>query len=74
MSAYKIFISSPGDVARERHQAEQVIRRVTARVSKPRRGPAVLLGVRTDGEPVVSGSGVRFLMRVYRIFPLVAPA
>jgi WD40 repeat protein len=29
MSAYKIFISSPGDVGRERHLAEQVIRRVT---------------------------------------------
>jgi hypothetical protein len=28
-SAYKIFISSPGDVARERYLAEQVIRRVT---------------------------------------------
>jgi hypothetical protein len=30
MSAYKIFISSPGDVGRERHLAEQVIRRVAA--------------------------------------------
>jgi WD40 repeat protein len=30
MSAYKIFISSPGDVGRERHVAEQVIRRVAA--------------------------------------------
>jgi hypothetical protein len=30
MSAYKIFISSPGDVGRERHPAEQVIRRVAA--------------------------------------------
>jgi len=28
MSAYKIFISSPGDGGRERHLAEQVIRRV----------------------------------------------
>jgi WD40 repeat protein len=28
MSPYKIFISSPGDVGRERHLAEQVIRRV----------------------------------------------
>jgi len=31
MSAYKIFISSPGDVGRERHLAEQVIRRVAAK-------------------------------------------
>jgi WD40 repeat protein len=30
MPAYKIFISSPGDVGRERHLAEQVIRRVAA--------------------------------------------
>jgi hypothetical protein len=30
MAAYKIFISSPGDVGRERHLAEQVIRRVAA--------------------------------------------
>jgi hypothetical protein len=30
MSAYMIFISSPGDVGRERHLAEQVIRRVSA--------------------------------------------
>ena len=30
VSAYKIFISSPGDVGRERHLAEQVIRRVAA--------------------------------------------
>src|SRR6516225_12244978 len=30
MSAYKIFISSPGDVGRERRLAEQVIRRVAA--------------------------------------------
>jgi len=30
MSAYKIFISSPGDVGRERHLAEPVIRRVAA--------------------------------------------
>ncbi len=30
MSAYKMFISSPGDVGRERHLAEQVIRRVAA--------------------------------------------
>src|ERR1700693_102276 len=30
MSVYKIFISSPGDVGRERHLAEQVIRRVAA--------------------------------------------
>ena len=49
MSAYKIFISSPGDVDRERHQAEQVIRRVTAS-SKPRRGPAVPLGLPNRSE------------------------
>jgi WD40 repeat protein len=30
MSVYKIFISSPGDVGRERHLAEQVIHRVAA--------------------------------------------
>jgi hypothetical protein len=30
MAAYKIFISSPGDVGRERHLAEQVIRRIAA--------------------------------------------
>jgi hypothetical protein len=30
MAVYKIFISSPGDVGRERHLAEQVIRRVAA--------------------------------------------
>lgn len=30
MSAYKIFVSSPGDVGRERHLAEQVICRVAA--------------------------------------------
>jgi hypothetical protein len=30
MSAYKIFISSPGDVSRERHLAARVIRRVVA--------------------------------------------
>jgi hypothetical protein len=30
MVAYKIFVSSPGDVGRERHLAEQVIRRVAA--------------------------------------------
>src|SRR6516165_10537232 len=30
MAVYKIFVSSPGDVARERHLAEQVIRRVAA--------------------------------------------
>ena len=30
MTEYKIFISSPGDVGRERHLAEQVIRRVAA--------------------------------------------
>ncbi len=30
MSVYKIFVSSPGDVGRERHLAEQVIRRVAA--------------------------------------------
>jgi hypothetical protein len=34
MSAYKIFISSPGDVGRERRLAEQVIRRVAAGVSE----------------------------------------
>jgi WD40 repeat protein len=32
MTEYKIFISSPGDVGRERHLAEQVIRRVAAQV------------------------------------------
>jgi hypothetical protein len=30
MAAYKIFISSPGDVGRERHLTEQVIRRIAA--------------------------------------------
>jgi len=30
MSAYKIFISSPGDVSRERHLADRVIHRVAA--------------------------------------------
>jgi len=49
MIAYKIFVSSPGDVGRERHLAEQVIRRVAAEFQERVEVQPYFWGVRTDG-------------------------